>query len=80
MKKRWTQYQVAGKRYERPNAQFPVGHRNHLTNTKLVSDLTEQEAKDELCDSIALIEKLLGCSRAFAQTIRDHAEKQHYTT
>jgi len=45
-KKDWSNYQVDNPKY----------------GVKLVSELTEAQAKTELCIAIELIEKLLGCS------------------
>lgn len=45
-KKDWSNYQVDNPKY----------------GVKLVSELTEAQAKTELCIAIELIERLLGCS------------------
>jgi hypothetical protein len=59
-KKNWSTYQVDNPEY----------------GVKLVSELTEFQAKTELCIAIELIEKLLGCSYQAIEL----AQKKNYTS
>lgn len=69
-KKRWSRYQVDGPRYSHPDPRFS----GRLSNVKSVDELTEAEAKDELCDTMDLIQKLVNA----AAIQLDYARKAKY--
>lgn len=69
-KKRWSRYQVDGPKYCRPHPSIA----GRTTSTKPISELTEAEAKDELCDSMDLIAKLVNA----AHVQLDYARKAKY--
>jgi hypothetical protein len=68
-KKRWEGYQVDREKYSRKTKTWVK-----CITTKSVAELTEAEAKDELCSAMDLIAKLVNC----AGMALDHARKQKF--
>jgi hypothetical protein len=72
--KKWKNYQVDSPIYSRKDSNNP----NCITTVKTVAELTEAEAKNELCLAMDLIEKLLTHSHNSYNDMLDSAKKAHY--
>ncbi len=49
-----------------------------VDDSKTVADLTEAEAKTELCDAMDLIEKLIGLGERYHENVLDAARRAKY--
>jgi len=72
-RKRWSQYQVDNAYYNPPGATA-----SFTSTVKTVADLTEAQAKDELCIAMDLIEKLLGHGIQAHENMLDAARRAKY--
>ena len=69
-KKRWSRYQVDGPQYTHSDPVFS----GRPSTVKSIAELTEAEAKDELCDAQDLIQQLVDA----AAIQLDYARKAKY--